>query len=547
MRSDLQVPRLLWSTLAFLIVGGPGILGASDPSPALDRQKWLRTETAQVLISAHPSLRISELSEAGGSTLLPGPAEGFQSDVRLIALEKKDGSQTYIPFDQPARWISYDERSAVLETSATENGRSFKLTISLTLSEKKGSLDVRCTLLPGQPSSKPLALWAIASLAPRGWVVTTLSRGFEKQQMIPGHLVTYWKTPLNAPSLRLDDDILAVDLSQWQQDLKYGTRSNAGWIAAIDPERQTMLTATFPYEAGAAYPDGNCNATIYLGLHASGGRYAEMEWLSPWTNVPAGQELTWLFSLESRTFPSETLPISPQKLKEALLRPVKIEPAKILDGDSHHWTLSAQSPQTRDYFGRVTEWFGGSSTHGKALASAPYWKNAPVWSDTTASLQWDTDTFIETNPNTLLPWSEKNRIWQIEFSPTKAEVAEKHILFLDGDPQAGVCLFVAQDQVSAVAWDASSQQILCAKLTASTDADAKHSIRLELSPSKKTLTLKVNDGHAHQTSVPFTVRPKAANLVIGRPALLPSTPTLADLQPFVGRISLVSVSQPALP
>jgi len=546
MKSDLQVPHLLWGALAFLIASGPCSLHASDAAPAVPQDKWLRTAKAQVLISVYPSLRISALSEPGAPTLLTGSADGLQSDVRFIALELEDDRQTYLPFDQPARWISHDERSAIIETFTEVSGRSFKLMVSLTLSETKSSLAIQCALIPKEPSPKPLALWAIASLAPRGWIVTTLSRGFEKQQMIPGQLVTYWKTPLNAPALHLDDDILAVDLSHWEQDLKYGTRSNAGWIAAIDLDKQTMLTATFPYEAEDTYPDGNCNATIYLGLHALGGRYAEMEWLSPWTNVPAGQELTWSFSLESRPYPKENAPPSPRRLKKAVIGPERKTPANTMSSTPGRWTISTQSPQTRDYFGRVTQWFAPGGRGEMVLASAPYWKNAPIWSDADGSFQLDKDTFIETNPDTLVPWSNEDRSWEIEFSVTKPMNPGKRILLQDGDSQAGICLFIEGSLVTAAAWSM-NPQLLSTKLSTSIPFDARCLVRLKLSHREKTISLEVDGNSPSSTTIPFGLEPMNANLVIGRPSVLPPTPVFSGLQPFIGKIFQTTVSQPVLP
>ncbi len=548
MKSDLQVPRLLWSVLTLLVAGGSSLLGgASDPVPTISQERWLRTAHAQVLISAYPSLRISALSEPGRPTLLRGREEGFQSNVRFIALEQVDGGQTYLPFDQPAQWISHDERSAVLEISTKEGGRSFKLTVSLALSEKNGALDVRCSLLPEQPSSKPLALWAIASLAPRGWIMTTLSRGFERQQMIPGHLVTYWKTPLNAPSLHLEDDILAVDLSHWQQDLKYGTRSNAGWIAAIDPEQKTMLVASFPYEATAAYPDGNCNSTIYLGLHPLGGKYAEMEWLGPWTKIRAGSELTWSFSLESRPYHRGEMNPSLHHLKDSVLVPERKNPTQATSTTPGLWTLGTQSPQARDYFGRVTQWFAPGDNGEVLLASAPFWKNAPVWSEKDASFLWDKDTFIETNPDALLPWSNEARSWQMDFSVTKSDTSSKRILFQDGDSQSGICLFLELDQVTAAAWHANSQRILTAKLSAPVPLDTRCTVRLEWSECEKTMHLKVNGHSRLHTAVSFAIKPASAHLVIGRPGALPSDPLLSDLHPFIGKIFETTISHPSLP
>jgi hypothetical protein len=514
----------------FLIAVGlwavPPASSAAGPS-----ETWLRNPHAEVLLTAEPALRVSTLSKPGQPSLLSRLEGDFSPNIRFVALELQDGEQVVHPFDEKATWLHQDAKSATMETVSGHGSSRLRLQVQFTLADD-ARLHARCTLFHEASTPRKLALWSIVSLVPKGWIITTFSRGFEDRRWIHGKLVSFWKTQLDEPCLKFEDGTLGIDLSRWSQqaDLKYGTRSHAGWVAAADPTRQSLLIASAPYEIGKPYPDEDCNVTIWLGTASNNAKYAEMELLSPWTTVVKETPLAWEVSFES-------VPVgaiaSPAPLRDVILDARRY--GTEVHGD--RWQLAASTPHLRDRFGKVTKWFS-STKHAATLATAPFWRNAPQWLPD-GSLRWDQDTFIETTAASLPPWTG-DRSWSVDF---QAETESgRRVLLQDGDASTGVCLLTEGDRLSALIWHAIDGQIQHSRLCASLPVSGRHQARLSYRRGEQTWTLQVDDATPSTIQVPFSLTPASPNLVIGRSYALPEHPDFSLAQPFVGRFFQISVT-----
>jgi hypothetical protein len=499
---------------------------------------------AEVSLSPHP--RILSYNEPGmESQLLPAPA-GEHAGLRLIAIELLDGRQRNFAFSSPARLVEGNETMVLLETEAGEGEDTVGLRLHLILEDGTARLKASCTISNKGTKTRTLAPWAIASLTPKGWMVTNVTRGIENDGWEHARITGYWGSSLADPCLRPGTDALAIDFSRWNgtSALKYGTRTNAGWLAAIRPDLARMLFVTIPYSSNDVYPDEDCNATLW-----AGDRRGELEWLGPWQQVPAGESLNWEFTWELREAPADTTLAADDYVKYIRAASRYADPslnASMTSSDV--WVLDARGPLTRDSFHKVTEWF---SPDGKtSTAVAPLWYNAPRLSPEGGALVWTRDTLVEARSDSLPPWDPRGRSWVAIFRPSERAVKAPTLLLQEGGIESGFALFLAGGHLEAALWSDGTGEPKIARVKTRIEPDQNLAARAVWDPEKNEFRLyvgKVNlqpgDGATLlRTHLPDGLKPSPKSWVgIGRNASLP--PQVAPEKPslFEGSIRRIQI------
>lgn len=500
----------------------------------------LKDQQSQVDLTLSPQLRVLSYSRDELPNLLfQDPDENNRSGLRLIALEKTaQGGQRALPFPDGASWRSIRPEAGEVVAMDLSGHVHWKLHFHL----KGGTLEVTLELQNRGEQARTLAPWAIASVSSKGWLGTALGRGQENHQWSHARVTAFWRSPLGNPSLRLGDRTLAVDFSKWDQQgaWKYGTRSLAGWAAAVRPELGAGLLASFPYDTGDRYPDDNCNVTFYAGKTPGGLTYAEMEWLGPWTELASGQSLRWHFALELIAVTNSKIN-RPDDLATLVLAPA---PWELSDrsAPAGTWRLAADGPLMRDRFDRVTTWLDAK---GQTLADTPLWFNAPVWDEQGPSLRWTKDTIVNAQTETLPAWSPEGRSWEVEFA-TDFTSSRPHLLVQEGDLQSGVLILVRGKFAEAWIWQTSPEgKVNSARLEVPLQDGERQRLRASFAPQRQRFSLQIGEEQAQDVSFEGEVAPQQSTLRIGRNAQLPSGIGLEKLAPFIGRLYRLDIS--ALP
>jgi hypothetical protein len=501
--------------------------------------KWIQNDRIRAFVADSPHPRILALGTVAGGTALLGPAAGLRSGVRLIAVEIDGRSQVEFPFDEEARWLSSTETSATLEMFSGAGPDRLRLVVEVRIPVDGAALHFSCSLTSESLRPRTLALWAIASLEPKGWILTPLSRGFEDGRWVHGKVVAYWTSTLNAPCLQMGAESLSIDAGRWpgSPDLKYGTRSNAGWIAALRSDLSSLLVASAPYAPADVFPDEDCNFTIWLGTHPDSSRYMEMEWLGPWTPVQRGVDMEWKFSLACESLPGEPPADAEEAFALVLSRRTHAANSLAPEGKSI-WQLSAATSHLRDRFGRVSRWMA----EGQTIASTPFWANSPVWNPA-GSFRWDGGTFVEVDPASLPPWTGSGRTWSVDFSPDKDQFPA--MLFLEGDLEAGVCLLLTVTELTAWIWTGGGAGV--ESLSVPRPKEGRIHVDLTYATSPGKLSLAVNGQAPQERLLPFRLKSVAPSLALGRPAGMPREVAVAPVASFAGELFRFSISSPVLP
>lgn len=488
---------------------------------------------AEVAVAFAPFPRILSFQPKGKTSLFAGEASSPFAGIRFVAYEKDGRGQKEFPFDSPATQISKTGRGFAWECFSGDGPQAVKLVVDATVADDEPVLAVRCRLINLGENPRRLALWAINSLLPEGWLVTTLSRGLEDGIWTHGKVTGFWTSGLGEPCLQLGREGMMLDVAKWPREeaLKYGTRSSGAWLAAVRSDGGSALLVRLPYETTDTYPDEDSNGTFWLGGKGPDLR-AEMEWLSRWEDVPAGGTLEWSFRMEDIDLPKGGV-MSPDGLVAKIRDTRKIAGRP---GPASGWRLAADSPQERDRFGRVTAWFSGSES-SEEIARAPLWQGAPVWED--GGLVWKNGTVVEAAA--LPPWRAAGRKWTFHASRPSGTGEGPILLMQEGDADSGMALVVEGDKVVALIWLGPENLVRAALDIGSRPVLA---VNLLYRPDKAELLLEM-DGETARAVLPagWVVSPPA-RLVIGRGAAFPASTGWGQVRSYTGKIFEVMVASP---
>lgn len=516
---------LRWGTLALLMSATcEALYSAPDVVTLKDAR-------AEVTLANAPYPRVVAYAAEGKPSLLFCDPDGARSGLRFVGLEKRrDGSSEYA-FDQAGEWLARAPQKATLRASSGAPGKALQLTAIFRLED--GVLRVSCSLKNTSAAPRELALWTIAALPARGWMVAPFSRGLENNRWVHGRLVSYWTSSLAEPCLQLGQDGFGLNLQKWSgtSTLKVGTRADAAWAAAARPDLEALLVARWPYAPGDSYPDEDCNATLWMGNSPRGEHYAEMEWLSPWKSLEPGEALRWSFDLQLRDLPPGG-ELSSDALVQLVRAPCRLTPAKGLVEDV--WRIDARGPLQRDAFGKVTEWY---RQDGICIARAPFWQDAPEWQAAGPALRWDESTIVEAESSAWPPWQLSGRFWTLEFSPSRE--GGRQMLLQDGTATAGLLLMGGRDQVEAFLWTSPRE---VARLAAPLSAGRRHIVKAAFHPEERRFELQV-DGAAPQSCATGEVGAMpGTKLSLGRGEVLPPAWKMVPLAPFRGLLYRLEIS-----
>lgn len=538
----MKFSRKICLTLAVLLPAGAALAESLPRKVKKQRSvgRALENAQSQAFVTSFPFFRIFSYQRRGLDSLLrEASADDKRGGLRLVALERVDGRQVELPFDHRANWLESDAKRLLLATSAGSGDQKVQLRAEIFLREETGQLEVKCRITHEGSAGREIALWAIAAVPPEGWLITPIAQGLENRQRVHGKIISFWNSPLNAPCLQLGANLLALDLSRWPQSppLKFGTRSNAAWIAAVRPDRNSLLLLRAAYDPADRYPDQDCNMTLWCGSSPDGEAYAEIEALSPWTIVKPKKELKWSFVLEQKTL-SSLGEATPETVAKAVRVPELYGPDRPSDANS--WRFAAEGPLVRDAFGKVMEW---RQAKGAPLAQSPLWYNAPEWSADGPSLVWNLDTLVEPISQTLPPWSEKGRAWSLSFAPAAGD--DPRLLFQEGNFETGFAMVTQKKDLIAVLWNRGAGKSLQISRLSGPLPAGRCTTSASYVPEKKHLVLSINGEPQGEVAVPEEVRPMPARLVIGRNAQFPKELELQDPQGFAGRLYRLTITPDA--
>jgi hypothetical protein len=134
------------------------------------------------------------------------------------------------------------------------------------------------------------APWALSVMAARGVAVLPLpERGCHPQDLLPSSSITLWSyTDLSDPRWTFGRQfvMLRQDAS-CQSPQKIGGEVSAGWCAYA--RQGHLFIKRFQFQAGAQYPDRNCNVEIF-----TNSKMLELETLGPIENVKPGETVTYV-------------------------------------------------------------------------------------------------------------------------------------------------------------------------------------------------------------------------------------------------------------
>jgi len=506
-------------TLAlFLALAGAFASRARAESPVT-----IKNDRASLTVSLTPEPRITSYQRTGQPSLLLDDPGYDRTGMRFFALEEKEGRQAGTVFGGQARWIEQGPDACTFESVLAD--KNLQLTVALKFAPDTTRVTAHCTLRNTAGATRKLALWGIASVPPKGWIVSTISRGIENGGWVAGRLSKFFMSDGNDRVLKMGRDALTLDLSQWHREgsPKFGTRANEAWIAVARPDLQTVLLMLLPYQSSDRYPDDDSNVTMWFGTTPSNVPYAEAEWLSPWREVAAGKDFEWTFAFEARDLPAmET--VNPDTLLTAIRHPQKLLPQS--PADTTAWRLSVGGPLLKDSFQRVTEFYGPG---GILIAKAPIWYDAPLWSE--AGVTWLDDTLVEAVAATIPDWSEKGRTWRVAFSGR-----DDAALLREGDEAGGFSLFVSGGKIHAALWNGSEGVLVSAPLADGAAQDAKAWIE------DKTLKLQVGDAALHSVAISFSLPSPAKRLALARDSTQPKGLKLPLVPKFRGPIREISIT-----
>lgn len=499
----LRLPTLF--LLAFTLAL-PGVVAGQNADAS---NTWSATSPAsEIAAQVAPFPRITHLSAAGQpSPLFQDPAHD-RTGIRFLAVERVGNKQRGIAFDAPGTWTERNATSAVMEIKNTDADLTLKVRMKLV--EDRVSFD--CELTSKQAARK-LALWAIASVPNRGWIVLPQSRGLEGGNWIAERICAFFGCGFDDPKLVLGHEAFALNLEAGPatKPLKYGTRAHAGWIAGVRPDLQNLLLIRALYASDDAFPDEDCNITAYVGASPSKIPYSEIEWLSPWSTLDANVPMEWAFTVASVALAPEDNP-TPDSLIQAIRDPKIYNAAsqQPTDSDVTTWCLTASGPLVKDRFGRATKFFSGPEPDPeRPIAQAPLWFDAPVWS--AEGLQWHPDTLVEAVRETIPPWEPKGRRWKIRFSPPNVVPENGSALICEGDAESGFAVTLVGNEARALLWNGSNDR--CG-VVLPLDASGAHEITVELKPGSLSIASEGNPPVVASLKFPIPTPPQ--RMGIGR-------------------------------
>ena len=285
------------------------------PSAVLENEH-IRLE---YLTTAGP--RIVGLSYHGSPNLL--------ADVYDMFFDSPNGP--YLPLAGHRLWISPEspEKTYVPDTTglsvreipggvelhgASESSSGVRKSIRIELEPGAAQLRLVHTIVNENSTPLTFAPWAITQFCQGGTAILPQPVGnTDPHGLLANRLLVLWPyTRIHDDSrLVLRDDFILVRAESALPPVKVGYASNAGWLAYW--WNGILFRKSFDLHAGAAYPDGGCNAEVYCG-----DRFVELESLGVLGTLAPGQaaQLTETWEL----YPSLDVPFIPAEIQDLLLK-----------------------------------------------------------------------------------------------------------------------------------------------------------------------------------------------------------------------------------
>ncbi len=134
-----------------------------------------------------------------------------------------------------------------------------------------------------------LAPWALSVMAPGGVAVLPLpERGLHPRDLLPSSSITLWAyTDLSDPRWTFGRQFVMLRQdAACQTPQKIGGEISAGWCAYA--RQGHLFVKRFQFQAGAQYPDRNCNVEIFTNQ-----KMLELETLGPLVKLQPGETVTY--------------------------------------------------------------------------------------------------------------------------------------------------------------------------------------------------------------------------------------------------------------
>jgi len=267
-----------------------------------DRDGWrVANAAAEAFVIARPYPRVVSFRLANGeSPLRTSVADPFFG-VRTWFLEPTQTEMSPLPALQPAEAEAQPDGSLRLVAAVDPTAR-LQIVQEIALDPVHPVLRIRHRLVNHDARLRRLAAWAISVVPHAGVGVTPWAAAAETIRA----LLSWPGMNPGDPAIRLGAHALGVDfrLSPACGWLKVGTNTDAGWVAYIWPGG--ALRSRVPYEEGREYPEGDGSVTLYSSGRTPDEGFCEIENVGPLTNVPSGEAVELIQTLELLPCPGPT-------------------------------------------------------------------------------------------------------------------------------------------------------------------------------------------------------------------------------------------------
>jgi hypothetical protein len=193
--------------------------------------------------------------------------------------------RTYIPDNDS---VSIEELTDGMRLKgATEVGTGITKVIEIHLTVDQAVITIKHTLQNDSLWQVELAPWALTMFRLGGTVILPQPVGNADQNgLLNNRILALWPyTTINDSRLVLRDDFILIHASENPSSFKLGYYNPHGWMAYwLDG---ILFRKTFNISAGAAYPDGGCNAETYCN-----DQFVELESLGALVRLEPGEETT---------------------------------------------------------------------------------------------------------------------------------------------------------------------------------------------------------------------------------------------------------------
>jgi hypothetical protein len=261
----------------------------------------------QVEYLSHGGPRITGFHLVGGENLLARTAKAaatpwggfhFVGGHRLWR-SPESFPETYYPDDSG---LTVKQLSDGVELcGAVENATGLQKCIRVRFTADGDGIQLTHMLCNRSERTVQMAAWAITMLRPGGTAVLPQNPG-KADGLLPNRNLSLWPyTQVDDPRLQLGDQFITLQAVPGGTSVKIGQYLSAGWLGYQLGEM--LFVKRFSGQAGN-YPDGNCNAEVYLC-----DEFVELESLGQLAEVEPGGCLTheeeWLLyaGVENPYFP----------------------------------------------------------------------------------------------------------------------------------------------------------------------------------------------------------------------------------------------------